>query len=126
MPWHEEVVDFSAEILKDLDDYEFVSEHIPSRVALLAKKKFKVDGKWMTWIDFEKWNKLINSDDKIAITEEYLGKGIKEFTSSSTYQDKMKMIIPNLSPLRALSWIKSRLTNPLGEAKSKIGFKRID
>ena len=49
-----------------------------------------------------------------AITEEYLGKGIKEFTSSSTYQDKMKMIIPNLSPLRALSWIKSRLTNANG------------
>ena len=45
-----------------------------------------------------------------AITEEYLGKSISQHTSAGTFQDKMKMIIPNLSPLRALNWIKSRLT----------------
>ena len=45
-----------------------------------------------------------------AIAEEYLGKSISEHTSANTFQDKMKMIIPNLSPLRALNWIKSRLT----------------
>jgi hypothetical protein len=45
-----------------------------------------------------------------AITEEYLGKSISQHTSADTFQDKMKMIIPNLSPLRALNWIKSRLT----------------
>ncbi len=45
-----------------------------------------------------------------AITEEYLGTSISEHTSANTFQDKMKMIIPNLTPLRALNWIKSRLT----------------
>jgi len=49
-----------------------------------------------------------------SISEEYLGKSIKDFTSAPTFQDKMKMIIPNLSPLRALSWIKSRLTTDNG------------
>ena len=39
---------------------------------------------------------------------------IKDFTSAPTFQDKMKMIIPNLSPLRALSWIKARLTTDNG------------
>ncbi len=49
-----------------------------------------------------------------SISEEYLGKSIKDFTSAPTFQDKMKMIIPNLSPLRALSWIKARLTTDNG------------
>lgn len=61
MPWHEEVVEFSKRLLEFLPDYEIVSEHIPSRVVMLAKKKFKVDGIWKTWIDFPKWHSLINS-----------------------------------------------------------------
>jgi tRNA wybutosine-synthesizing protein 1 len=61
MPWHEEIVEFSKELIKYLPDYEIVSEHIPSRVVMLAKKEFKKNGKWYTWIDFDKWNELINS-----------------------------------------------------------------
>ena len=45
-----------------------------------------------------------------AISEEYLGKTIQNFSTSNTFQNKIKMIIPNLSPLKALSWIKSKLT----------------
>ena len=67
MPWHEEVVDFAKEILKYLDDYELVSEHIPSRVVFLAKKKFKIDGVWNTWIDFKKWHELVNSEDNATL-----------------------------------------------------------
>ena len=45
-----------------------------------------------------------------SISEEFLGKSISYHTSANTFQDQMKMIIPNLSPLRALEWVKSRLT----------------
>lgn len=56
MPFHEDVVGFSRELAKFLPDYEIASEHRPSRVVLLAKKKFKIKGEWQTWIDFGKWN----------------------------------------------------------------------
>jgi len=61
MPWHEEVMKFTQSLIKYLPDYEIVTEHVPSRVVMCAKKKFKKNGKWYTWIDFEKWHKLIKS-----------------------------------------------------------------
>jgi len=61
MPWHEEVVAFSKKILEFLPEYELVSEHIPSRAVLLAKKKFFIENEWRTWIDFEKWETLVGS-----------------------------------------------------------------
>ncbi|MGV8141565.1 MAG: 4-demethylwyosine synthase TYW1 [Candidatus Woesearchaeota archaeon] len=61
MPWHEEIVSFTEELMKYLPEYEIATEHVPSRVVLCARKEFKKNGKWYTWIDFEKWNKLINS-----------------------------------------------------------------
>lgn len=69
MPWHEEVVDFSKKLLEHLDEYEIVSEHIPSRVVLLAKKKFKIDGIWNTWIDFDKWHGLVNSEKDFDVLD---------------------------------------------------------
>ena len=71
MPTHEEVLKFSRELEKNLPDYEIVSEHIPSQVIMLAKKKFKKDGKWHTWIDFPKYSKLVNSKKDFS-TEDYL------------------------------------------------------
>jgi len=61
MPLHEEVVKYSQELVKHLPEHEIVSEHIPSRVVMFAKKKYKIDGVWHTWIDFEKWYELLNS-----------------------------------------------------------------
>jgi tRNA wybutosine-synthesizing protein 1 len=61
MPWHEEIVEFAKEIIKYLPEYEIVSEHVPSRVVLCARKEFKKNDKWYTWIDFDKWHQLINS-----------------------------------------------------------------
>jgi tRNA wybutosine-synthesizing protein 1 len=61
MPLHEEVVRLSKELVKYLEDYEIVSEHIPSRVVMFAKKKYFVDGEWKTWIDYPKWHQLVNS-----------------------------------------------------------------
>ena len=72
MPMHEEVVTFCNILVKYLEDYEIVSEHIPSRVVMFAKKKFYVQGKWMTWIDFPRWNELVHSGTGNNISvEEY-------------------------------------------------------
>ena len=64
MPLHEDIVKCSNKLKSYLDHYEIVSEHIPSRVVLLVKKKFFIDGKWNTWLDFEKWNSLISSGEE--------------------------------------------------------------
>ena len=66
MPLHEEVVGFCQELVKFLPDYEIVSEHIPSRVVMFAHKRYKVNGVWHTWIDFEKWHELVNSEKEFT------------------------------------------------------------
>ncbi|NQV91633.1 4-demethylwyosine synthase TYW1 [Candidatus Woesearchaeota archaeon] len=74
MPIHEEIIKFTQSLMPFLDDYEIVSEHIPSRVLMLAKKKYKKEGVWYTWIDFPKFEELANlgveftSDDYLAKT----------------------------------------------------------
>src|SRR3989338_246860 len=86
MPMHEEVVVFSKQLVEFLPEYEIVSEHIPSRVIMFAKKKYKqVDG-WHTWIDFDKFEELalsgkeFGSDDYLRKTPQVglSGKGSKE------------------------------------------------
>lgn len=69
MPWHEEVVEFSQELMKYLPEYEIVTEHKPSLVVFAAKKKYKMDGKWHTWINFKKWDELVNSGKDFEITD---------------------------------------------------------
>ena len=68
-----------------MPNYESVSEHLPSRVILLAKKKFKKiknnkKGKseeWHTWIDFDKFQKAYETylkTGKEFSAEDYLRK----------------------------------------------------
>ena len=81
MPSNEEIYFFTKDILSFLErDYELVSEHLPSRVFLLAKKKFKivtdglsnkVDVDWKIWIDFNKWNKLVSDGKKSIDFKDY-------------------------------------------------------
>ena len=56
-----------------LEDYAIVSEHIPSRVVLLAKKTFKKADGWWTWIDFPKFAALA-IEGKPFSTQDYLKK----------------------------------------------------
>lgn len=56
MPLHEEVKEFALKVLEFLPEYELCNEHKPSRVVLLAKKKYKKQ----TWLDFEKFFTLVN------------------------------------------------------------------
>lgn len=92
MPSHEEVVKFSRELVKFLPDYELVSEHVPSRVVLIARKKFKKNGKWYTWIDFKKFFEIVSSGVE-AETENYLRKtpltGIKTRIKVDEQTDEM-------------------------------------
>ena len=71
MPFHEDVVEFSKLLNDHLSDYEIVSEHIPSRVIMFAKKKFKVQGTWKTWIDFKKYDQLVTNSNDFT-TDDYL------------------------------------------------------
>ncbi|PIN74000.1 4-demethylwyosine synthase TYW1 [Candidatus Woesearchaeota archaeon CG10_big_fil_rev_8_21_14_0_10_45_16] len=71
MPLHEEVVVFSKILEKNLPDYEIVSEHISSRVVMFAKKKWKKDGVWHTWIDFEKFAELSTSGKDFTADDYY-------------------------------------------------------
>ncbi|MBU0979588.1 MAG: 4-demethylwyosine synthase TYW1 [Nanoarchaeota archaeon] len=58
MPLHPEVKKFTKRLASHLPGWEIVSEHVPSRVVLLAKKKFKINEEWHIWIDFDKWNEI--------------------------------------------------------------------
>ncbi|MAG38545.1 4-demethylwyosine synthase TYW1 [Candidatus Woesearchaeota archaeon] len=71
MPLHEEIVLFSKELVKHLSNYRTVSEHIPSRVVMLAKNEFKINNSWQTWINFKKFHEL-TSKEKDFSTKDYL------------------------------------------------------
>ncbi|HLC77971.1 MAG TPA: 4-demethylwyosine synthase TYW1 [Candidatus Nanoarchaeia archaeon] len=90
MPSHDEVVDFSVSLLPFLEEYEIVTDHRPSWVVLLAKKKFKKSGVWYTWIDFNKYFGLVNSG-KDPLTEEYLSETPLVGLSSSDKQEINEM-----------------------------------
>ncbi len=73
MPDHEYIVEFSKKLVAFLPEYEICSEHVPSRVVMLAKKKFKHADGWYTWIDFPKFEELVRSGKECA-TDDYLKK----------------------------------------------------
>jgi tRNA wybutosine-synthesizing protein 1 len=79
VPWHKEVCAYCEAIIGHLADsgnsvtYSIATEHEHSCCVLLAREdKFKVEGVWHTWIDYEKFNQLItryyDSDGKISFT----------------------------------------------------------
>lgn len=61
VPWHEEVVEFAQQLVSRLpeNEYELACEHNHSNCTLLASTKFKINNKWYTWIDYEKYFELI-------------------------------------------------------------------
>ncbi|RDX95102.1 S-adenosyl-L-methionine-dependent tRNA 4-demethylwyosine synthase, partial [Mucuna pruriens] len=63
VPWHTDVKAFSEALaLKSQGEYEVACEHAHSCCVLLAKaNKFKIDGQWYTWIDYEKFHDLVAS-----------------------------------------------------------------
>ncbi|MFH1133093.1 MAG: 4-demethylwyosine synthase TYW1 [Nanoarchaeota archaeon] len=70
MPTHEEVKAFVKQLSLLLPDWEAADDHVPSRVVMLAKKTFKKQGIWHTWIDFGKWHDRAISVEPFS-SEEY-------------------------------------------------------
>lgn len=66
VPYHWEVAEFCRKLLRDagsaLKDYELACEHEHSCSVLIAHKKFLINGKWHTWIDYSKFHKLVKSN----------------------------------------------------------------
>ena len=60
VPWHSEVVRFVSDLVDRLEEYEISCEHEHSNCVLVANKKFKQDGQWMTWIDYDKFHSLVS------------------------------------------------------------------
>ncbi len=61
MPLHEQVVEYAKQLEAVMPEYEIVVDHPVSRAVMLAKKKFKIDGVWHTWLDFPKYHELVLS-----------------------------------------------------------------
>ncbi|OQV22133.1 S-adenosyl-L-methionine-dependent tRNA 4-demethylwyosine synthase [Hypsibius exemplaris] len=79
VPWHDEVVSFVKQIEEMLPEYEMASEHEHSNCILLANKKFKVDGEWWTWIDYDRFQQLVRehartNGEKTFTSADYIAK----------------------------------------------------
>jgi len=65
-PWHEEVKLFSEAMLAEeklFEKYELACEHQHSCIVLLAQKKYKINGRWHTWIDYDRFHELTQSGE---------------------------------------------------------------
>merc|ERR1712217_227124 len=69
VPWHEEVKNFAEAMLsaEGLDaEYELACEHQHSCIVLIAKRKYKINGRWHTWIDYPRFNELVTSGNEFG------------------------------------------------------------
>ncbi|XP_014135784.2 S-adenosyl-L-methionine-dependent tRNA 4-demethylwyosine synthase TYW1B isoform X1 [Falco cherrug] len=74
VPWHEEVVRFVQELADLIPDYEIACEHEHSNCLLVAHKKFKINGEWCTWINYERFQELVREHERSG--------GSKNFTAA--------------------------------------------
>ncbi|KAM4590525.1 S-adenosyl-L-methionine-dependent tRNA 4-demethylwyosine synthase TYW1 [Fundulus diaphanus] len=61
VPWHQEVVAFVQQLADMLPQYEIACEHEHSNCLLIAHTKFRVNGEWWTWIDYERFQELVQA-----------------------------------------------------------------
>ncbi|KAL3695249.1 hypothetical protein R1sor_009325 [Riccia sorocarpa] len=73
VPWHQDVKDFAEAVVAATEgEYELACEHVHSCCVLLAKvSKFKKEGGWYTWIDYEKFHDLVASGEPFG-SEDYM------------------------------------------------------
>merc|ERR1719263_427964 len=61
-PYHSEVREYCAAMVAELGGaYELASEHAHSNIVLIARREFKREGVWHTWIDYDKFTELATS-----------------------------------------------------------------
>ncbi|KAL0314702.1 UNVERIFIED_CONTAM: S-adenosyl-L-methionine-dependent tRNA 4-demethylwyosine synthase [Sesamum angustifolium] len=65
VPWHSDVKEFSEALAQKSNGvYEVACEHVHSCCVLLAKvDKFKIEGQWYTWIDYDKFHNLVSAGE---------------------------------------------------------------
>ncbi|XP_073022539.1 S-adenosyl-L-methionine-dependent tRNA 4-demethylwyosine synthase-like [Primulina eburnea] len=86
VPWHSDVKKFSEALAqKSNGAYEVACEHEHSCCVLLGKvSKFKIDGEWFTWIDYDKFHDLVacgepfTSEDYMSCTPSWAVYGAEE------------------------------------------------
>jgi len=70
-PYHAEVRAYCKSMVAELGEaYELASEHAHSNIVLIARKEFKRDNVWHTWIDYDKFTALANSGEPFG-AEDY-------------------------------------------------------
>lgn len=76
VPWHDEVREFCAALCERAGGkYGLAAEHAHSNCVLLAKTKFRIDGEWHTWIDYDKFHELVAKfyeDGSTFTAEDYM------------------------------------------------------
>ncbi|CUG02006.1 Hypothetical protein, putative [Bodo saltans] len=79
VPFHHEVVKFCEALIEAIGggEYEIACEHEHSCCMLIAKKQFKINGVWHTWIDYPKFFELIEYPKFFELIES----GRTDFTS---------------------------------------------
>ena len=92
VPWHEEVIYFVEELAKRLPDYEISCEHEHSNCVLLTNKKFKIEGKWWTWIDYPKFHQLIQRYHETDGKETFKATDCLKGKHSNTCTDKNSVL----------------------------------
>ena len=84
VPFYEEVTSFVEALNTALGrrglDYGIAAEHAHSCCVLLASKRFLVDGKWHTLIDYEKFFECLESGEEFA-PEDYMGPPTPEWAT---------------------------------------------
>lgn len=123
VPWHEEVKEFAEAMLaaEGLSDrYELSCEHQHSCIVLISHKKYKIGGKWHTWINYDKFHELVNSGkdfdamDYLAETPEWALYG----SSEAGFDPKEVRVYHNRTVARAKAGLLSEVqlrhypTNP--------------
>jgi tRNA wybutosine-synthesizing protein 1 len=63
VPYFKEVMDFAKLFCSKIENYEIAVVHVHSMFVLIAHKKYKINGKWNTWINYDKFAKLVNSNE---------------------------------------------------------------
>lgn len=66
VPWHREVVDFVEELVSMLPGYQLMSEHEHSNSLLIANERFLIDGRWHTWIDYDRFHSLLATGEPFS------------------------------------------------------------
>ncbi|CEO94991.1 hypothetical protein PBRA_003804 [Plasmodiophora brassicae] len=71
VPFHHEVKSFCEALCREIgdDQYDLACEHEHSCCVVIGHTKFKVDGVWHTWIDYDRFHELSQSGDAFSPTD---------------------------------------------------------